>query len=372
MKIAVIGGSIGGLLTGISLREMGYDIDIFERSPSAMQDRGAGLVIQPDLMDYIVDKGISSHQLFGVPAQQRQILNRNGQVVDRFGNDTSFTSWSYLFKQLKAHFSESHYHYDHRLVAVEQQGSEVYARFANGKQVMADFLIGADGYNSVVREHLFPGTEPAYSGYIAYRGLIPESDLRKDEVDFFTNKFTLYPYANSHLLAYLVPGRNGELDEGSRQLNWVWYLNKTVAEMNGIMTDKDGVLRQFSMPPGFLSQQHIAGLQHQAEKDLPRILSDRVLQTVNPFVQVIVDMNVPQMYRGRIVILGDSASVVRPHTASGTAKAFENAIGLATALASHPHLEEALKYWNDAEMLYAARLIDYGKRLAGSSGLGQY
>jgi 2-polyprenyl-6-methoxyphenol hydroxylase-like FAD-dependent oxidoreductase len=370
MKIIIIGGSIGGLITGIALKKAGYEVDIYERSASEMQGRGAGLVVQPSLMNYMIHHGITSHLQFGVPAIQRQILNDQGYVTYRYENDTSFTSWNYLWKQLKAYFPAESYHYYHRLELLHQNKETVDAVFSDGTKVTADLLIGADGHSSVVREHIFPGIAPSYSGYVAYRGLIPELDLNEEEIEFFSNKFTLYPYANSHLLAYLVPGNHGELEKGSRQLNWVWYLNKTKTELDRVMTDKNGLTRQFSVPATFLSVESIRDLHESAKKELPDILRNRVLQTANPFVQAIVDMEVPKMYQGRIAILGDAASVVRPHTASGTAKAFEDGVVLAAALSRHKLVQDALREWNNIELIYAADLIAYGRKLAKGSGLG--
>lgn len=370
MKVAIIGGSIGGLITGIALRKIGYQVDIYERSALAMEDRGAGLVIQPGLMNYMVTTGISSNELFGVPATERQILNDRGHAAYKYENDTSFTSWNYLWKQLKDYFPESHYHYGHRVTGIHQEAAQVTATFFDGKTSTTDLLIGADGYSSVVREHILPGIEPIYSGYVAFRGLIAEKDLTDAEVEFFSNKFTLYPYSNSHLLAYLVPGNHGELNKGERQLNWVWYLNKNAVEHQRVMTDKDGRLRQFSVPATFLSAGNIKALKDRAQQELPEILAQRVLQTANPFVQSIVDMKVPKMYQGSVVILGDAASVVRPHTASGTAKAYEDAVGLAAALSGNETLGNALKSWDVIQRAYADELIAYGKKLARGSGLG--
>lgn len=370
MKIIIAGGSIGGLITGIALIKEGHEVNIYERSATEMIGRGAGLVIQSSLMDYMMDNGISSQKLFGVPAMERQILNDEGYAEHRYKNDTSFSSWSNLWRQLKTYFPADHYHYNYQLEQVSQRHKIVRAVFSNGSTASADLLIGADGYNSVVREYLFPNISPSFAGYVAYRGLIPETELNENEVSFFADKFTLYPYANSHLLAYMVPGNNGELVKGSRQLNWVWYQNKTEEEFKHLMIDKNGVRRDYNVPATFLSEESINDLKIRAKIELPPILSNRVLQTTDPFVQGIIDMQVPEMYKGQIVILGDAASLVRPHTASGTAKAYQDGVTLAAQLSRHSVIENALREWNSLEMQNANSLIAYGQRLAKGSGLG--
>ncbi len=259
----------------------------------------------------------------------------------------------------------------HELEAIEEQDKMVTVTFANGIKKTADLVIGADGYGSVTRSHFLPGLAPVYAGYVAYRGLIPENEMTGEEIAFFDNKFSIYPYQHSHLLCYMVPGTKGELNKGQRLYNWVWYLNKSQQQLNEILTDKDGKKRSYAVPPTFLSNSSINDLNKLADEELPKILSDRVHQTENPFVQVIVDLSVPKMYHGRVAILGDAAFVVRPHTASGTAKAYRDAIALANCLFYHKNnIDEALPHWNDQQTRAALDLVHYGKQLALRSGLG--
>jgi 2-polyprenyl-6-methoxyphenol hydroxylase-like FAD-dependent oxidoreductase len=76
VKIIVIGGSIAGLSAGIALRCKGFDVDIFERSPEAIETRGAGLVIQPDLANYVHEHNIAQPEVLGVSNDITQILDR--------------------------------------------------------------------------------------------------------------------------------------------------------------------------------------------------------------------------------------------------------------------------------------------------------
>jgi len=370
MKIIVIGGSIGGLSTGIALRQQGFDVEIYERATTDMQDRGAGLVIQPDMMEYLMEYNIAPRDVFGVPANQRQIIDEQGEIILRYQNDTVFTSWNYLWRQLKSYFPSDLYFYGHELESLEQDGNNVTIRFTNGITRQADLLIGADGYNSKVRRYLLPHTKPHYAGYVAYRGMVPENKMTKDEADFFANKFSIYPYENSHVLSYMVPGLHGELTKGNRLFNWVWYVNKTADELEELLTDKNGLKRAYSVPAGFLNYNSLHALNKQADEELPEILRDRVHQTINPFLQVIFDLSVPKMYHGRVAILGDAAFVVRPHTASGTAKAYRDAIALAGSLNYNNNIDDALSFWNDQQTRYAMAIVDHGKQLAWRNRLG--
>lgn len=370
MKIIIIGGSIGGLHAGIALMDQGFDVEIYERSEDNLQGRGAGLVIQPDMMDYLMAQNIMPKAVFGIPASKRQILNDQGHATLTYPNDTIFTSWNYLWQQLKAYFPKEKYHFGFALENLEQSADMVTATFKNGAIRTAALVIGADGYHSVVRKYIVPDVHPRYAGYVAWRGLIPEPELNSDEVAFFADKFSLYPYQNSHMLSYLVPGPNGELSKGKRLLNWVWYLNKTTQELSRLMTDKAGRQHEFTIPAGSVSNESIKELQQNAALSLPPILAERVIQTSEPFIQVIFDLAVTRMYNNRIAIIGDAAFVVRPHTASGTAKAFRDSISLASLLKKINDPAIALAHWNEQQISQAENLVYYGKQLASRSQLG--
>lgn len=371
MKIIVIGGSIGGLSAGLTLFCQNFDVEIYEKSPGEMKSRGAGLVIQPDMMQYLTEHDIAPAQIFGVPAAERQYLNERGQVVMKHGNDTSFTSWDYIYRQLKNAFPAEKYHFNHRATKIEQTEGKVKIGFENGRIEECDLLVGADGYDSVVRRTFLPEFDPVYAGYIAYRGLIEESALDIDFVNFYAGKFTLFQGTDTHILSYLVPGANGELEPGKRRLNWVWYVNKTETELREILLDKNGQARRWATPMGFLSSDNIAALRENAVARLPEISARMVLKTEQPFVQVIVDLAVPQMVFGRTCVIGDAAFVVRPHTASGTSKAYNDAISLATSLSYHDDSVEAvLDHWQYEQIRYARQIVAYGKTLALRSGLG--
>ena len=54
-RILVAGGSIGGLTTALLLRDLGYDVEVFERSSAALEERGTGIVVLPITERYFTD-----------------------------------------------------------------------------------------------------------------------------------------------------------------------------------------------------------------------------------------------------------------------------------------------------------------------------
>ncbi len=57
LRVAVVGGSMGGLTAALVLRELGCQVDVYERSPELLDGRGAGVVLQPDTVRWFEEHG---------------------------------------------------------------------------------------------------------------------------------------------------------------------------------------------------------------------------------------------------------------------------------------------------------------------------
>lgn len=81
-RIAVVGGSYGGLCAGLALRCVGADVHVYERT--AAYDRvGGGIVVQPDFADYLEAFGYARPETVAVPTIGRRFLARDGSVAGR-------------------------------------------------------------------------------------------------------------------------------------------------------------------------------------------------------------------------------------------------------------------------------------------------
>ncbi len=93
----VIGGSLGGLFTGLMLRSIGWDVDIYERSPHDFDSRGGGIVLQPDVIEAFGRAGIRYERSLGVVAHERYYLNRDGSIAQPMSMRQVLTSWNFLY-----------------------------------------------------------------------------------------------------------------------------------------------------------------------------------------------------------------------------------------------------------------------------------
>ncbi len=367
-RAIVIGGSLGGLFTGIMLRSIGWDVDIYERSDRTLDSRGGGVVLQSDVVEAFQRAGISTQSL-GVAAHERYYLNSDGSVDEPMPMRQMLTSWNLLYSSMHRHFPSERYHYGKRLVNIEQNEEQVTAIFTDGTQDTADLLIGADGPNSTVRQQFLPDAHYRYAGYVAYRGLVNENELDSEAAALFTERFVFYQFPNSHILQYVIPGDRESLIPGQRRFNWVWYVNyDETTELPRILTDKNGKRRDYSIPPGAIAPSVEQEMRLYADTVLAPPFQKLVAATPEPFVQAILDLGVPQMTSGRVALVGDAAFIPRPHTAASTAKAAANAIFLAEALVKYDRdVIKALSAWQPSQLAYGRQLMASGKQMGDFS-----
>ncbi|WP_413458908.1 FAD binding domain-containing protein [Herbaspirillum huttiense] len=363
-RAIVIGGSLGGLFAASTLRHIGWDVDIYERSESDLDSRGGGIVLQPEVVEVFKRIGVNIETAaLGVRSTNRIVLQPDGAVrVKRYAPQVQ-TSWSFIYVTLKTAFGLAHYHQGKVLSHVEQDenSSKVTAVFTDGTKETGDLLVGADGGDSTVRRQFWPDEIPVYAGYVAWRGLIPELSMPETTREFLHGDFGFANNTGSHILGYLVPGEGNSVWPGHRLYNWVWYRVVSAGTLADVMTDREGRRRAYSVPEGKLSPKWTQHLMKEAGVLLPPAFAKAVQVTREPFVQAIRDLAVRKMVAGRVVLLGDAASLPRPHTAASTLKAAANALSLADQLQAAPtDIDAALGKWEVPQVEFGQQLRRQG------------
>lgn len=366
IEIAVAGGSIAGLCAGNALAAAGFDVHVFERAAGRLASRGAGIVVQPELLGLLA--AIDAPSLATTGCTVRRTIAGTGGDMQETHMPQRFTSWEAIYTSLSDAFPEDRYHTGAVLDVVEAHAEGVHAK-AKGTDINAQLFVAADGFRSATRAHYAPETISRYAGYVAWRGVVNEADLPSDLVTFFDDTFSFCNVGDGgHALCYLIPGDGLGTEPGARRLNWVWYV--TVDEgpaLDAIMTDRDGRRRDAAVPQGLVNDDAMQDLYRQTA-GLDRNFADLVRTTPDPFIQSILDVAPPAMTFGRVCLIGDAAFVVRPHTAAAAAKAAADASALARALRGNtPDIDRGLAAWQRQQLSIGRELVNYGVLLGERS-----
>ena len=359
LRIAVVGGSLGGLTAACLLRDAGFDVTVYERSPRELEERGAGIGLLEATSRYLTERiGLDLDDL-AIHTDVVRYLARDGSVAHETAQPYHFSSWTTVYRHLARHWGAARYELGHEMIGFEQDDAGVTVRFANGHETRADLLVCADGVGSLGRMLLQPSVSAQYAGYVAWRAMVPENDLPADVRDRLTDALTYYVMANSHILVYPIPGRDGGLAPGQRLVNVVWYRNYLAGgELDDLLTGNDGVRRELSLPPGTVASHHDAEVRAVAAGRLPPPLAAVIARTEQLFLQVIYDIEIERMAFGRVCLLGDAAYLARPHAAAGTAKAAADGWELVAALRAEPDAIGALAAWERGQLTLGARLLE--------------
>jgi 2-polyprenyl-6-methoxyphenol hydroxylase-like FAD-dependent oxidoreductase len=361
--VIVAGGSIAGLFAGALLHRSGFAVDVFERSGEALASRGAGIVSHPELFDALAQAGAALDETVGVPVVGRITLKRDGTVLGEHALPQLMMSWDRLYRLLRDAFPDHCYHGGRVVEAFERDERGVRVRCTDGTSERADWLIGADGIRSTIRRQLLPELEPAYAGYVAWRGLIEERAMSAAARAVLGERLAFCLPAGEQMLGYPVPGADESVTSGGRRYNVVWY--RPAAEttlLPQLLTGRDGRRYDLAIPPRQVTPEAAAALYADADALLAPCCAEVVRLTHEPFIQAIYDLTSPRLVFGRVVLIGDAAFVARPHAGMGVTKAALDALGLAGALGA-PDPAAALLEWERRRLRYGRALVERARWL---------
>ena len=319
----MVGGSLTGIATAIALARRGFEVSVLERAQSF--PHGAGLGIDLDLLRAIA----------GVSAENLPVV---------LGNRLS-TSWNAVHAWLShAAARQSNLSITH--------GVDVQDLRAAGKQVVLDtsageasggLVVGADGYRSTVRRFVDPQHPCAdFAGYMLWRGMCEERRLPPSvpRPDGYVVVEMAGPY---RLVAYAVPGVDGSVVPGERQISWAWYdpSRREFLERNGCVVDNRvvGTLRPADITPALLQELKTLSAVW------PTPWREAIVQTLrdgDTFATPIAEYVPRRLSRGRVAIAGDAAHVASPMTGSGLRYALQDVLALGRCLDASSSVETAL------------------------------
>src|SRR5690348_4833512 len=189
-KIAIVGGGLAGLAAANALKTFAVTAEIFEAAP-ALGEIGAAVNASPQAIKALRASGVgekvaavaySSPGMYTRNMQTGEFLEFSDRIKNaaRFGAPYSSFHRADLLDALAGGIDESSIHLGHRLSGLEERSDRIVLAFADGAQVEADMVIGADGVRSVVRRALYGDDNPTYTGQMVWRALLEAADVPEE------------------------------------------------------------------------------------------------------------------------------------------------------------------------------------------------
>ncbi|HYD74760.1 FAD-dependent monooxygenase [Ramlibacter sp.] len=318
--VLVAGGGIAGLAAAVAARAANWEVRLFEQAQE-FSEVGAGLQLGPNATRVLREWGLLD-RLQALAWQPPRLSVRDALDGRELGSLALGASAQqrYGAPYLTVHRADLHdallqaaadagawLRTGLRIAAVRVDGELAQAHLEGGALVEADAMAIADGVWSRLREQLVgDGPAPA-TGHVAYRALVPMSQLpaalRGNEVQAWLGP-------QMHLVRY--PVRAGEA------LNVV-----------GFIEGRAGAGWDHAVHPDAL-RAAVAGLCGELQSLVDAVEVWRMWPVHDrPPVR-----GAAEMARGRAVLLGDAAHPMRPYLAQGAGMAIEDAWSLQKVLAA--------------------------------------
>ena len=346
LNVLIVGGGIGGLAAAVSLQRAGFRVTVFEQAP-ALAEVGAGISISPNGALAIKALGLSTefHKIARPADYQvvRQWQTGNALATATRGNHLMGTYGegyytvhradlqSILARAVAAHDPEA-IRLGRRFERFEQDADGVTVHFADGTSARGDLLLGADGVRSKVRSQLFGPEEVRFTGFIAYRGLVPMDLVPKEAMEppcqvWMGERLMLnrYPVSGGKLLNFVAFAlRSGWEEEG-------WSIPASKAEI----------------------REEFAGWHPHVTKII------EAAPEANLFKWALCARSALMRWvRGRAAVLGDAAHPLLPYLGQGAVMAIEDAVLLGRAFHEAADVPEALARYEGARVGRARFVVE--------------
>jgi salicylate hydroxylase len=309
LRVAVVGGGIGGTAAATALLLRGIDVHVYEQAP-ALTEAGAGVAIQPNgaraLRKLGLGDGVARYGARWVDPQFRRPDGTFAASMWPRELADSIEFYGFHRADLLSLFVDrlppAIIHTGHKCVGVEQTDTEAVVTFANGARATADVVVGADGIHSVLQRHVVAPSAPIFSGSVASRGIISAAS-----VGWPAGAMCNWLGAGKHFLVF--PVRGGEL------INYV-----------GFVTTDEATKESWSQPgdPADLAR---------AFEGWDPMVGAIIAQITTTFRWGLYDREpLARWTDGRLTLLGDAAHPMLPHAGQGANQAIEDAVALAAVL----------------------------------------
>jgi len=328
-RIAIVGGGIGGLFAALCIhhqcQSQAVEIDVYEQA-AEFKEIGAGVGLGVNAAKLVHKLGLgqklndvagrrngiwitfrrydNGEEIVTVPAKDygevRQAPVARSDVLDLF---------RFAIEDRKA----ATMHTNKKAQRVEEHSDSVTIYFADNTTATANLVVGCDGIHSKIRNQ-FIQDKPMYSGQIAYRGLVPVSQISDWPLPSYSGMwcakgkhFLTFPISRNETLNIVAFANAKGQDAEETAESWVSTCDRKEVEED-YKDFEPTVQKLISMMP---------------EKPGKWRINDREPLERWHFLD------------GKIILLGDSAHAMLPHMGAGAGQSMEDGWVLSRVLGDY-------------------------------------
>lgn len=186
--ILIVGGGIGGLCAAIALGRSGWRVRVLEQAPQ-FGAIGYGIQLGPNVLPMMKRIGLREKVVAAsvIPKNVCMIDAMDGRVVTNVRTDAEFAARYGGDPYVVIHRVDLHnilvaacrdtpgVHLDENaaVTGFTDHGDHVSVQTQDGREIEGAIVIGADGIRSRLRQTIMGPSDPAQTGYVAHRTIVP-------------------------------------------------------------------------------------------------------------------------------------------------------------------------------------------------------
>lgn len=310
MNGIIIGAGIAGLSTAVALKLKGIDVDVYEAS-TELKAIGAGILVPPNAMAVLAHYGLADEvKSCGKELNALQVSNFRGEPIST--TPSSYDNNRMPFKTVAVHrgklqeillrkVSKERIHLGYQFSGVESANDGVQVSFANEQQCTAEFMIGADGLRSRVRQFVMPDAALRNAQQVCWRGVA---------------NIQLPDRWNAQLTELWGNGtRFGFVPIGPDQVYWYATVTTKLSHGFELASAAESLRKVFSS--------YINCVSDIIESTPQDLIIEGSLYDIEPL---------KHWFSKRVLLLGDAAHAITPNLGQGGALAIEDSYQIAEKL----------------------------------------
>ena len=316
-KGIIIGGGIGGLATAIALRQIGHEVEVYERAP-LLAEVGAGIGLWANGLRVLDFLGVKEYNDVSVSVNETSVRSANAKVLSKASQSdlkdqshdlVRFFHRAELLACLEDTLPFEVLNLGKKCIGYTEAHDNVAVRFDDGTVARGTYLVGADGIHSAIRTQLFGEQAPRFAGYTAWRAVIPFRS-RAPYGEFWGRgaRFGIFPLTEHRIYWFAThTTKQGQRAPFGEKAYLQELFGRWASPIPDLIdaTEEEGILRN----------------------------------------DVIDRKPTSNWGQGLATLLGDAAHPMTPNLGQGACQALEDAMALQAAFKEKFYVEEALRYY---------------------------